>query len=94
MTSYTAPLRDMQFVLEEVIGLDQVVQQPNSVRLCGLHDPGREEQLFGDGPTDLHGEAPGGVHPSIGGGKELEAGPLASNPNVETRRHNSSASVC
>ena len=28
MTSYTAPLRDMQFVLEEVIGLDQVTTLP------------------------------------------------------------------
>ncbi len=28
MTSYTAPLRDMQFVLEEVIGLDQVATLP------------------------------------------------------------------
>ena len=28
MTSYSAPLRDMQFVLEEVIGLDQVATLP------------------------------------------------------------------
>ena len=28
MASYSAPLRDMQFVLEEVIGLDQVATLP------------------------------------------------------------------
>ena len=68
-----------------------MVEQPDAMRFFRLDYAGGEQQLFGDGPADLHGQAPRGVDAPVLDGEESKARPLAADANVEAGRQDRAA---
>ena len=67
-------------LLAELIAGDQVIEKADTMGLLRLHDAAGEEQLLGDGPTDLVRQGPRAVDPTVGRGQKPKAGMLTPDP--------------
>src|SRR5262245_15236384 len=70
-----------------------MIEKTNAIRLFGLDDASREQQLLGLRPADLTAERPSRVDPAVGRSEETKAGILAPDPNVERGGEHGGAAV-